>query len=138
MQHSPLDAINPKAVTIMIGTNNIGHGSSTPQDTADGIRAIVDLLQEQYPDAKIFVLYVFPRDEQPDGELRQKVVEINSRLPELVGKLKNVTLIDFGHLFLNDDGVLPKDIMPDFLHPNKEGYLIWAKAVEPILKPIFP
>jgi lysophospholipase L1-like esterase len=137
LQNSPLNAIRPKAITIMIGTNNIGHGSSSPKDTADGIRAIVGLLQKQYPDAKIFVLYVFPRDEKPDGDLRQKVNEINGYLPALLGRLNNVTLIDIGHLFLNDDGVLPKTIMPDFLHPNKDGYLIWGNAVEPILKPIF-
>jgi len=137
LQNSPLDAISPKAITMMIGTNNIGHGSSTPKDTADGICAIVDLLKKQYPDAKIFVLYVFPRDETPDGDLRQKVNEINGYLPALLGKLNNVTLVDIGDLFLSDDGVLPKAIMPDFLHPNKEGYLIWGNAVEPILKPLF-
>ena len=137
LQNSPLDVISPKAITIMIGTNNIGNVSSSPKDTADGIRAIVDLLQKQYPNAKIFVLYVFPRDEKPDGDLRQKVNEINGCLPALLGKLNNVTLVDIGFLFLNDDGVLPKDIMPDFLHPNKEGYMIWANAVEPILKPFF-
>ena len=137
LQNSPLDAISPKAITIMIGTNNIGHGSSNPSETAAGIRAIVDLLQKQYPDAKIFVLYVFPRDEKPDGTLRQKVNEINRYLPALLGKLNNVTLLDIGDLFLNDDGVLPKDIMPDFLHPNKDGYMIWGKTLEPILKPIF-
>ena len=54
-----------------------------------------------------------------------------------MGRFKNVVLVDIGYLFLNDDGVLPKDIMPDFLHPNKEGYAIWGNAVEPILKPIF-
>ena len=137
LQNSPLDKINPKAITIMIGTNNIGHGSSTPKDAADGIQAIVELLQKQYPDAKIFVLYVFPRDEKPDGNLRKKVDEINGYLPEMIGKHKNVALVDIGYLFLNDDGVLPKDIMPDFLHPNKEGYIIWGNAVEPFLKPIF-
>ena len=136
LQHSPLDTISPKAIIMMIGTNNIGSGSSSPKDTADGILAIVDLLQKQYPVAKIFVLYVFPRDEKPDGDLRQKVNEINGYLPEQVGKLNNVVLIDIGDLFLNDDGILPKNIMPDFLHPNKEGYLIWAKSLEPILKPI--
>jgi len=145
LQHSPLDAIHPKAITIMIGTNNIGHGSSSPKETAEGIRAIVDLLQKQYPDAKIFVLYVFPRNDTPlrdsmrndNPDLGAKVREINSYLPEMVGKLKNVTLVDIGYLFLDENGTLPKSIMPDLLHPNAEGYEIWAKAVEPILKPIF-
>ena len=137
LQHSPLDAIKPKAITIMIGTNNIGHGSSTPKDAADGIHAIFDLLMERYPDAKIIVLYVFPRDENPDGPLRQKVNEVNNYLPALAGRHKNVILVDIGYLFLNEDGVLPKDIMPDFLHPNRDGYMIWGQAVEPILRPFF-
>ena len=137
LQNSPLDAVRPKAITIMIGTNNVGSGSSSSKDAADGILAIVDLLQKQYPDAKIFVLYVFPRDEKPDGDLRRKINEINSYLPALLGNLNNVTLVDIGFLFLDDDGVLPKAIMPDFLHPNKEGYIIWGNAVEPFLKPFF-
>jgi len=29
--------------------------------------------------------------------------------------------------------VLPKSIMPDLLHPNAEGYDIWAKAMEPTI-----
>ena len=137
LQNSPLDKISPKAITIMIGTNNIGHGSSSPKDAADGVQAIVELLQKQYPDARIFVLYVFPRDEQPDGELRKKVNEINGYLPGMIGKHKNVVLVDIGYLFLDENGVLPKSIMGDSLHPGKDGYRIWAKAVEPILKPIF-
>jgi len=137
LQNSPLDKISPKAITIMIGTNNIGHGSSSPKDAADGIQAIVELLQKQYSDARIFVLYVFPRDEQPDGNFRKQVNEINGYLPGMIGKHKNVALVDIGYLFLNDDGVLPKTIMGDSLHPNKDGYITWASAVEPIFKPIF-
>jgi beta-glucosidase len=30
--------------------------------------------------------------------------------------------------------VLPRDIMPDLLHPNAKGYAIWAKAIEPSVK----
>ena len=29
-----------------------------------------------------------------------------------------------------DDGTLPKEIMPDFLHPKQKGYAIWAEAIE--------
>ena len=28
------------------------------------------------------------------------------------------------------DGTLPRDVMPDFLHPNEKGYEIWAEAVK--------
>ena len=35
-----------------------------------------------------------------------------------------------GSAFLTGDGTLPKDIMPDFLHPQGTGYRIWAEAME--------
>ena len=135
--NSPLDAISPKAATIMIGTNNMGAKTCTPQEAAVGIQAIVDLLQKQYPDIKIFVLYVFPRDNKPDGVLRLQTEQINSLLPGLLGDYKNVTLIDINHKFLDANGVLEPYIMPDFLHPNTYGYVLWGEAVEPFLKPIF-
>lgn len=137
LQNSPLDAISPKAATIMIGTNNMGAKTSTPEEAAEGIRAIVDLLQNQYPDIKVFVLYVFPRDNQPDGALRLQTEKINACLPGLLGNYKNVTLIDINHKFLDVNGVLEPCIMPDFLHPNTYGYVLWGEAVEPFLKPIF-
>ena len=36
--------------------------------------------------------------------------------------------------FLEEDGTLPASIMPDFLHPEREGYVRWAEALEPHLE----
>jgi len=41
---------------------------------------------------------------------------------------------DISDTFLTDDGTLPKEIMPDFLHPKQQGYRMWAEAIEPKLK----
>ena len=37
--------------------------------------------------------------------------------------------LDIGGKFLDADGVLQPDIMPDKLHPTEKGYEIWAQAV---------
>ena len=135
LDHLPLDRITPKGVVIMIGTNNIGHGSSTPTETAQGIKAIVDKLQKQYPDIKILLLHVFPRDQAADGRFRVMVNAINAYLPELFKdeEYKNVTLLDIGPKFLAEDKTLPLSVMPDQLHLNADGYRIWADAmVEPL------
>ena len=42
-----------------------------------------------------------------------------------------VFFLDIGGKFLDADGRLSKDIMPDALHPNAKGYAIWAEAIEP-------
>ncbi|MDR1962530.1 MAG: GDSL-type esterase/lipase family protein [Planctomycetaceae bacterium] len=133
LDHLPLDKITPKVAVLMIGTNNIGHNSSSPKETADGIKAIVEKLEKQYPALKIIVLNVFPRSNKPDDGTRKKVDEINSYLPELLKNKPNVTLLDINSVFLDKEQNLPKEIMPDFLHPNTYGYELWAKAVEPTL-----
>lgn len=131
LDNLPLDKINPKAAVIMIGTNNIGHNSTNPKETSEGIKAIVDKLQKQYPDMKILLLNVFPRDEKPDGNMRKKVDEINSYLPEIFKGYKNLKLLDINGKFLEKDGTLSREIMPDSLHPREKGYGIWARAIEP-------
>jgi beta-glucosidase len=37
--------------------------------------------------------------------------------------------MDIGDQFLAADGSLPADVMPDGLHPNVNGYRIWAEAI---------
>ncbi len=133
LEHLPLTRINPKAAVLMIGTNNVGHKSTSPKEAADGIKAIVEKLEKQYPTMKILVLHVFPRDEKPDGALRKAVDEINSYLPELLQGKENVTLLDINPVFLDENKNLPKSIMADRLHPDRYGYELWAKAMEPTL-----
>jgi lysophospholipase L1-like esterase len=133
LENAPMDAVKPKAIMLMIGTNNIGNKQS-PEDTVLGIAAIVKKLKDLYPNAKILVLNVFPRDEKPDGRLRVEVDKINSLLPKTLGKQKNVTLFSINDKFLDKDGTLPKSVMPDSLHPQKDGYLIWGETVQPKLK----
>ncbi len=56
----------------------------------------------------------------------------NERIAKLADD-KNVFYLDIGQKFLKEDGSLPKDIMPDYLHPNAKGYEIWASAMEPTI-----
>ena len=41
--------------------------------------------------------------------------------------------LDIGSNFLEPNGDLSENVMPDFLHPNEHGYQIWAEAMEPTL-----
>ena len=44
-----------------------------------------------------------------------------------------VRYLDIGPKFLEADGTLSRDIMPDLLHPSLKGYQIWADAMNPTL-----
>jgi sialidase-1 len=102
LENLPKPKKDPKAAVLLIGTNNIGWGSDTPEQAAEGIQAIVHKLQELYPTTKILVLAVFPRRAEPDHKFRKQINEINALLPDLLKDLKNVQLLDIGPKFLDD------------------------------------
>ena len=116
----------------MFGTNNTGHRQEDPKTTAAGIKRNIDELQQRLPNTKILLLAIFPRDEKPDGQLRQINENINSIISTFADN-KNVFFLDINKSFLDANGILSKNIMPDLLHPNEQGYEIWAKAMQPTL-----
>lgn len=128
-----LDGIQPKATVIMIGTNNIGHfGDEKPEWAADGVKKIVEVVHQKLPNTKVLLLGVFPRGPK-DSDARKKVEAINQIISKLGDGQKTVYL-DIGQKFLDANGELPRDIMPDGLHPNAKGYDIWYEAMWPTLE----
>ncbi|MDR2463519.1 MAG: GDSL-type esterase/lipase family protein [Verrucomicrobiales bacterium] len=122
--------LNPKLIALMIGTNNLGGNSA--EQIADGVRDIVTEYRKICPGAVILLQAVFPRDHKPDTANRKKIKQLN----ELIGRLADddkIVFFDFGDKFLEADGVLSPEVMPDFLHPNEKGYQIWADAIQPYI-----
>jgi len=123
--------IKPRAIMLMIGTNNTARNSAA--EIAEGIGAVVLALQRDFPEAKILLLAVFPRGRASDP-LRGVIADINSRIAKLADG-QRVQYLDIGQKFLDADGNIPQDVMSDGLHPSAKGYDIWAQAViEPVTK----
>ena len=131
-QNGEIDGINPKVALVMIGTNNTGHRQDAAACTAKGIERIIDTMLENLPETEIVLLAIFPRGEGPDDELRMLNEEINQQI-EVLGERERVTFLNLNHIFLNDKGELPEEVMPDMLHPNEEGYELWAAEIFPHL-----
>lgn len=132
LQHGELDNVNPKFISIMIGTNNTGFRMEKPENIAKGVEKILDLVQQKAPNAKVLLQAIFPRGEKIDDGLRVN----NKRVNELLEKLaeqKQVMFANFNSAFLESDGVLTREIMPDLLHPEAKGYDIWAKKLMPYI-----
>lgn len=135
LQNGELEGIKPKVVVLMIGTNNTGFERdnvtprNSPAQTIEGIKAVVETLRRKLPATKILLLAVFPRGEKPDHPQRAQIAEINRALARLDDH-RTIRYLDIGAKFLAADGTLPKEIMPDFLHPGEKGYEIWAAAIK--------
>jgi len=132
-----LENLKPKVAVIMIGTNNTGGHSA--EQIAGGIRAIVEELKTQKNGIKILVLGVFPRGNRGDADKATKTIpagKLNKKIPAInaiIAKLddgKTVFFKDIGKEFLDADGGLPADTMPDYLHLSRKGYDIWGKAIK--------
>lgn len=125
LQHGEGQGFSPKAVMLMIGTNNTRSNSAA--EIAEGIGAIVLELQKDFPQAKILLLGVFPRS-TPVDPVRGQIEEINSIIAKLDDGDK-VHYLDIGKVFLDATGAIPLDVMSDGLHPTTKGYQLWAEAV---------
>ena len=124
---------NPKVVLVMMGTNNRGIPELHGNDTAYGILALLKEIHTQLPKSKILLMPIFPRGNTPQDPRRIFNEEINQIIKTYVDD-KTVFWLDIGHVFLNEDGSIKKDLMPDGLHPNIPGYRVWAEAMEPTIK----
>ncbi len=127
IQNGEIEGISPKLIVLMIGTNNSRDNSA--DEIALGVKTIVKTLREKLPQTKILLLGIFPRGEKPNPQ-RDKLNQVNATISKLDDGAF-VHYLDIGKAFLAEDGSLPKNVMPDFLHLSPKGYQIWADAIEP-------
>lgn len=145
LEHGNFDGLKPKLVVLMIGTNNTGHVGRpqkelngtvyhcTAEETAQGVKAILEKLKEKSPKTKVLLLAIFPRGANNADKMRQQNEKTNAIIKGYADG-KSVVYEDIGAKFLQPDGTLSKDIMPDLLHPNAAGYEIWAAAIDGKIK----
>lgn len=134
--HGELDLIKPKALVLLIGSNNTGteHATGKPRnltpETIAGVQAVVKALRAKLPQTKILLLGIFPRGEAPQ---RQQIREINAAIAPLHDG-ENIHFLDIGANFLLPNGDINRQLLPDRTHPNEAGYEVWAKAIDAPLK----
>lgn len=128
LQNGNIDGITPKLAVVMIGTNN--SGSNTSEQIADGVTSIIKKLRSDLPGTKVLLLGIFPRGEKPD-DARRKVNEGANAIIAKLADDKDVFYLDISSKFLEADGTLSKEVMPDLLHLNDKSYTVWAEAIEP-------
>ena len=133
LTHGNLGKMQPELVVLMIGTNNTGHFMQSPDEVADGVAEILSILKERLPKTKVVLQAIFPRGKTPFDEARLNNVAINERIRSFADS-DTVHYLDIGDVFLQADGSISPDVMPDYLHLSETGYRMWADALEPTLQ----
>jgi lysophospholipase L1-like esterase len=125
---------NPKVVVVLLGTNNRGELEKKGQDTALGILALLKEIHSRLPKSKIVLMALLPRGWTPDDKGRIRNNEINEIIKGYADN-KTVYWLDVGHVFLDKDGNLSRELIKDALHPSTpKGYQALSEAMEPTIK----
>jgi N-acetylglucosamine-6-sulfatase len=133
LQNGDIQRVKPKAAVILIGTNNTGQSQRPAAETVAGIQRTLEDLAWKWPDTQIVLMSIFPRAEKADNPLRKINNEINEQLKSLADG-KRIHLLDINSAFMDSEGTLKKDLLPDLLHLSPAAYDIWAEALAPKLK----
>jgi lysophospholipase L1-like esterase len=134
LDNGNLKGLKPKAAVVMIGTNNSNGEDNTAGQIADGVTAIVRKLREKLPGTKVLLLPIFPRGENFNNQ-RGKILQVNQVIQKLADN-ENILWVDFGHKYVTEEGRIPRELMPDYLHLSPKAYEMWAESINPLLAKI--
>jgi poly(3-hydroxybutyrate) depolymerase/lysophospholipase L1-like esterase len=122
--------LNPKAVSLLIGTNDLALGGE-PEQVIANIQAIIAELQKQNPTVGIVLNRVMPRGPEP-GKFPDKIKKLNGLIDEMVKKDPRLLECDAWSIFDDGKGSCKKEEFPDMLHPNAAGYAKWKAALDEV------
>ncbi|MHC4538369.1 MAG: ankyrin repeat domain-containing protein [Planctomycetota bacterium] len=124
LDHSHFENVSPQLAVILIGVNN--SGDNTAEEITEGTIAICRRLRTRLPKMKILLLAIFPTKSESRNQKRARASLLASRVAD--GKM--IHYLDINPHFLTAKQELIEGVMRDGVHPNENGYRLWAEAIE--------
>ena len=140
LDHGEMDGIDPSLVVLHIGGNNYSstrhYRGNTAEEVAEAVLAIARKIHAKAKNARVVVMGVFPFGEKPTAPHRTKALRTNAILAEKVPALGFADFVDITSRQIRPDGIYPKELARDSVHPTDAGYDIWADALAPFLSTV--
>ena len=133
IENGELDGVNPRAIVILAGTNNVGQRPGGDEKVADitrGIRALIDLCRRKAPNATIIVTGILPRND--NIAVVPEISRINRNIASFADG-RWIRYLDINDKLADSTGKLFDGVAVDGLHLSLKGYQIWADALKPVL-----
>ena len=127
--------LHPKVIWVLIGTNDYSDRCSRESILAGNI-AVMKEIVKQKPNSKIVINSILPVGSAPlfggdtTNERWKAYLWINARLKCLASTSKNFYFFNGTSYFLNENkNQINYTLMEDYLHPSKEGALLWGQGI---------
>jgi lysophospholipase L1-like esterase len=135
LDHGGVEGLQPKAIVLMIGNNNMFFTPETGiEAAAKGIEMCLKNLREKFPAAAIIVAKILPAH-TPGNAFYEDIKKTNAALDSLkLDSDPKVKVLDLWPDFTNADGTIKKDLFtPDNIHLSPAGYEVYAERLKPLL-----
>jgi len=137
LDHGGVTGLQPKAIVLMIGNNNMFFTPETGiEAAAKGIQMCVANLREKFPAAELIVAKVLPAH-APGVRFYEDIKKTNAALDALkLDADPKVHILDLWADFTTADGALkPGLFSADNIHlTQKGGYKVYAAKLKPLLE----
>ncbi|HAI11989.1 MAG TPA: hypothetical protein DCM28_09815 [Phycisphaerales bacterium] len=122
--------LNPKAIVLCVGTNDLS-AHANPSGVADNIAAIIKQATDHQAQMPIILCNIPPRNHPKAPTKPGAVSDLNARIKKLADENEHVTLLDLFAAFAKSDGMPdPQYFGKDQLHIATKGYEKWAELLK--------
>jgi lysophospholipase L1-like esterase len=124
-----LDNTRPDTIHVMAGINDLRRGA-TDAEVTNNLRLIMRQLKQTHPQAKIIVHSILPTRlaALPSDRIRRLNYAISVATQE-----EGVFFLNLQPDFVDEAGILRRDLTTDGLHLNDRGYRTWGNVMVSIL-----
>ena len=139
LDHGGVEGLEPKAIVLMIGNNNMFFTPETGiQAAALGIQMCVKNLREKFPASAIIVAKILPAH-SPGTRFYEDIKRTNTALDSLKLDVDpDLRVLELWSDFTIADGTIKKDLFTeDNIHLSPAGYAVYAEKLSPLLEAIF-
>lgn len=127
-----LEAVNgtqPDMIHVMVGINDLRRGA-TDREVENQLQQIMRNLKQAHPQAKIIVHSILPTRlaSLPTDRIRR----LNYQIANLA-KQEGVFFLNLQPAFMDESGLLRRDLTTDGIHLSQKGYQVWDSVIASIL-----
>lgn len=125
---------HPKQIVIYCGENDLASSDTiTAATVVQRFQTLFSMIRKQMPEVPLVFISIKPSPSRK--HLMPKMEEANRSIKKFLRKQRNTSFVDVYHKMLNKDGSIKEELFKeDQLHMKANGYAIWQKALEPVLK----